>query len=354
MYRKTFDVYWDLVRDSYSWSRSAASFAPVPSYKPIEIKADENSLALSRLRVMGWLFSFHHAHSWQLQDLLGYDSQNTYRVLSSLYKTGMLERMMIKLGRNHPHVYRISNTRRFSHWLNYLPDKEWLGVTGGLEYKPSFNPRHNLAVSDVALIGAMIPSVAAVVGEPFSTPRLMFDFSGPAENIRGDLTFVLHNGLRVVIEATNIAKQDSILAKMIAWGEVMIRTQDPFAVVFLSITHPSQAKRNLKILKHCLSQLDRQSFTIPLSFAELEMIKSRIGINVFHAWIDQNGKPERAFHELVFYHRESNGLNLVPSSLLDIEVETTDELLQVVHNSHVFYSTPWHLREAGRKLTLLR
>jgi hypothetical protein len=326
-------------------------FEPVPSYKLEKIMPSEITNSITTLRIMSWLFSYHAAHSWQLQDLLGYDSSNTYRNLSKLYKTGMLERASSISGKQHPHIYKISKSNRFSLWLDYLPYRAWIGVTGGRDiYRPSLSLRHNLAAGDIALIAGGVEAISAVLGEPFAASRLMFENVPEKINNRGDAVFVLENGLKVIIEATSTGDIREFVSKMTKWGEVMLATDDPFKVVFVDVAHPTQAKSNIQFIAQAMENLSREHFAHlgMITNDEIDQIKRRIAVTSFTRWID-NGHPTSFFQDLVVYRHKKNTSYLEEFSILNELDHPLVSSTRVLSNYKFLYAIPYELRERNKQ-----
>lgn len=343
MQRKPQETYWNLVKDNHAFTN--LTFGEVPDYKLKRVMPGEIAHSLPTLRVMAWLFSYHAAHAWQLQDLLNYDASNASRIISQIYQTGMLERSVSKLA-THPYIYKISKQNRFNIWLDYLPYRAWLGVTAGQErYRPSFSIRHNLAAGDVALAAGKIERIKAVLGETLATSKLMF---GVSATNRGDIVFVTEDGLKIVIEITSSGGQKEFTNKIITWGKVMLEVDDPFKVIFLDVAPSNKVKNNLWAISSAIKNVNRSDFGTFVTNGELEMIKSRIGMNSFGRWLD-NGVPTDDFHNLIAYKALDGKRQMEEFSAFDTAYEPSPAARKILDNYSYLYAIPYDLRMRNKK-----
>jgi len=215
------------------------------------------------LRVLAWLYSYHQAHAWQLQEACGISTFSLSRVVRPLYLAGMVAR-----GRYNPfgagavpYTYRLHDGAPLREYLRQLPSEHWLGVTGGA--KPFFSNthlRHNLMVGELALAVAQhVPEVAMALGESFAGASKMFPEC--RSGAQGDAVLVTWRGLRVVVELTS-ALSDGLPRKIRRWGRLLsqgdLREHGTVVVFMNGAAHKKHRQVGTVMRRHLLECLSPQ------------------------------------------------------------------------------------------------
>lgn len=180
-------------------------------------------------RVISVLIGWHQATTRQLAAWTGVNRVHlTNRVLRPLWQAGIITRGTFgtSYGRA-DYVWQLNPSDPLYHWLRQLDDDDWLNVTlGTIPQVPSLNHRHNLLVTELTLRAAETVPVTAVIGETHSTAdRLFTDYTGP--ELRGDVTFIRSDGLRIVIEFIREQHEHGYIGKLATWGRYLGATKGP-------------------------------------------------------------------------------------------------------------------------------
>ena len=315
------DAYWQLpgTRWSPQWiwraaaERAVASGQSLPPGLDLSVPRGEALASLwarrrgvqwpVRLRALAAIYHWKVLPTQQIASVLG--AAPIVSDLLALWQAGLVrcaDLLPREFGadRLRTRLWKIDWDWQFKELSAQLTLWERFGLLVGTEWRPrSVNWAHDVLVADTTLrVAELVPAISAVYLEELASASKLTDLPpNVTRQARGDAVWVREDGLRIVVELSISAYQES-LAKAERWARVLEADKSrSLFVLFLIAPSPGQrryfAKWSLGSYLHAVEEAAWSS----LSAVQAE-VPQRMGVAFLPDWAPAAGMVSRDFSRL--------------------------------------------------------